>query len=118
MNILTIEKPEQAYTAMLLHYFAKKVLYELPENTGDTFGIGEDDFIMALYPYAELIVKLANQAVDRGKDFDGLRIYDAFDLMAECLVISVLRQSGAPMEYELPELDEFELDILRVIESH
>lgn len=118
MKTLSIEKLEQAYIAMVHYYFVKKVIHELPECTGDMFGIGEDDFVMALYSYTELVVKLTIQASDEGKNFDGIRIYDAFDLMAECLVVAVLQCKSAPMECELPELDEFELDILRVIESH
>ncbi len=107
--------------AMTLCYFATEVIDQLPETCGDLFGLGEDDFIMALYPYAKLIVSMTDEAHESGRNFKYVFVYEAMAELAEFFIAAVLRQEitiCAAMAYELPEIDEFALDVARVIEAH
>lgn len=110
-----------AEDALYLHCFATEVLKQLPEGTGDLFGIGEDHFIMGLFPFAQLIAKTKGEAVDDKKYFAGTFVYDCMEELAGLWIATVMRQQieiCAAMAYEMPELDEYELDVVRVVNSH
>lgn len=117
-------KAEITETALYLHCFATAVLKAMPEGTGDTFGIGEDDFIIELYPFAELIQKRTTEAWADGRHSTGVFCYDAMPDLADWFVAAAARipppQLNRSMRLSdgLPELDEFDLDLARVIEIH
>ena len=107
--------------ALYLHCFATEVLKQLDEGTGDLFGIGEDCFIVQLYPYAELISSAHDKALEDKRNFKGTFVYDVMEELAGLFVDSIMRQQitvCADMAYELPELDEFKLDVDRVVPSY
>ncbi len=107
--------------ALYLHCFATEVLKQLPESTGDLFGIGEDYFIVLLYPFAEMISHTKDKAEELGLHFQGVFVYDCMEELAGLFIATIMRQKievCAAMAYELPELDEFELDVVRVVASH
>ncbi len=109
------------YNALYLHCFATEVLKQLPESTGDLFGIGEDYFIVLLYPFAEMIASTKDKAEELGKQFQGVFVYDCMEELAGLFIATIMRQKieiCAAMAYELPELDEFELDVSRVVSRH
>ena len=124
MKKLTKITTEQAWyqteIAMNLHYLAEAILNYIPDDsgTGDIFGIGEDCFIRELYPYAQLIAELTDQADSKGHKFKGIFVYEAMEPLAELFMGIVDRQEAEECAAEMPDIDEFELDILRVIESH
>ena len=106
---------------MYLHYFATEVIKQLPECTGDLFGIGEDALVLDLYPFAELIVNVSNKAYEDGKHFTGVFVYDAMEELVGLFIATIMRQQPEgdnTMAYEMPELDEYELDVVRVVDSH
>ncbi len=107
------------YDALYLHCFATEVLKQLPESTGDLFGIGEDVFIVLLYPFSKLIVDAHDKATGEDKlNFSGTFVYDVMEELAGLFISAVMRQQitvCATMAYELPELDMFELDVNRVV---
>jgi len=68
-----------------------------------------------------LIVKCTYEAHDKEQYFNGVFVYDAMEELAGLWIATVMRQKievSAQMAYELPELDEFELDVVRVVASH
>ena len=71
---------------------------------------------MELYHYAELVVELADKAIEQGEQFSGVFVYEAMEELAAFFVASVLRQEAKPMECALPDMDEWELDVQRVID--
>ena len=118
---LEMKVKNAAEVNMYSHYLAIEIIKELPELTGDMFGLGECDFIYELLPYAELIVSMTNEAHDNGKQFNCTFVYDAMEDIAEYFIAIVLRQQitvCAAMAYEMPDIDEFKLDVARVIEVH
>tara|TARA_R110000803_G_scaffold5230_3_gene17332 strand:- start:122 stop:808 length:687 start_codon:yes stop_codon:yes gene_type:complete len=107
--------------AMYLSYFTEEILKQLPECTGDLFGIDEDCFVIELYPFAESIFKHTYEAKAEGSDFTGVFGYDAMEELAGLWISTVMRQqpiATTTTTYEMPELDEFELDIVRVVDSY
>ena len=107
LNLVTL--PE---VAMHLHYFAEEVLKQLPDSIGDLFGIGEDCLVLELYPFAELIFKYMCEAIDDKKEFNGVFVYDVMEELAGLWITTATKDPGT---CEVPELDEFELDIARVV---
>ena len=109
------------YDALYLHCFTTEVLKQLPESTGDLFGIGEDVFIVLLYPFSKLIVDAHDKTTGDGKQFQGVFVYDVMEELAGLFIAAVMRQKitvCATMAYELPELDMFELDVNRVVPNY
>lgn len=120
----TKSRQEVIETGMILHYLAEEILKILPDGTGDQFGIGEDDFIIELYPFAELIEKRITEAYADGKQANGVFVFDAMPEVAIWFVEAAMRVPEPPLNTPLklnvrfPELDEFDLDLARVIEVH
>ena len=107
-----------AEVAMNLHYLAEAILKHLSEDEciGDIFGIGEDDFIMELYPYANLIVQLTDKAYFDGKQFSGVFVYDCMEVVAQNFWFIVENQDAKPLEFNMPDIDAFKLKVLLAIE--
>jgi len=118
-KIIEPKSTSEAEIAMNLHYLAEAIIKCIPDDTcvGNIFGVGEDDLVMQLYPYAQLIVKLSDKAYDEGANFSGVFVYEAMEELAELFMGIVDRQNASPLECEMPDIDEFELDILRVIKT-
>lgn len=106
--------------AMFLHCFATEVLKQLPEPVGDLFGTGQDCFVMDLFPYAVLIVAEFDTQLET-RNFTGTFIYDAVEELADLFIASVMRQQDLVClteAYTMPDIDEFQLDVVRVTYSH
>lgn len=117
-DIQEVIKPNTAEVAMNLHYLAEEILSSLHDRCiGVLFGIGEDDFIMELYPYAEMIVKMTDEAHANGKNFRFVFVYEAMENLAEFFWSAVKRQNAPQFECKMPEMDEFVLDIQRTIDN-
>ena len=104
--------------ALYLHCFATEVVSQLDESTGDLFGIGEDCFIVKLYPYSELIATIHEEELAKKRKFSGTFVYDVMEELAGLFISSIMRQEADTMEHEFPELDEFKLDVVRVVPSY
>lgn len=119
-------RQETIETAMILHYLTEEILKVLPEYSSldNLFGIGEDDFVIELYPYAELIEKRTTEAFADGKHANGVFVFDAMPELAIWFVEAAMREGVEPVDAPLalsagfPEIDEFDLDLARVIEVH
>jgi len=109
-----------AEVAMMNHYFAEEVIKQLPEDCGDLFGIGEDCLVMELYPFADLILKHTYEAYNAGRETNGVFVYDAMEELAGLFIAMVMRSN--PLKtvsaFEMPELAEFEFDVVRVVAKH
>ena len=110
----------EAEIAMNLHYLAEAIISYINDETctGDIFGIGEDDLVMELYPYAQLIVKLTDDAYQAGRQFSGVFVYDSIQEIAENFMGIVERQNVGQCAAVMPDIDEFELDVARVISAY
>ncbi|BEI26563.1 hypothetical protein DDN26_14470 [Vibrio cholerae] len=112
---------KNAFKATYHFYLCTAVLKEMEKrdlNTGDNLGIGEDVFVTELYPYSNLLYRHVNAHTDlpntHWKESD---FYDVCDQLAAFFVDAIEQQETAPLESVMPELDEFELDIQRVLQS-
>ncbi|HAS6097062.1 MULTISPECIES: hypothetical protein [Vibrio] len=107
---------KNALKAKYHFYFTTAVLKHAEENgisIGDSFGHGEDDFVVDLYPYSNLIYRCVDeleQAPNRWKESD---LFDVVDNLSDCFWGIIEREEHEPMEASMPCLDEFELDIKR-----
>lgn len=114
--IKKLEEKNHPEIAMIVHYLAVELL-KSDHCIGDMFGIGEDDFVMELYPYANKIAKMTDEAYLNGSRFQGVHVYECMRGIAEFFWGIVERQNARPMDSAMPEMDEFELDVARVIDS-
>jgi len=112
MSVKTAEK------AMYHFYFVTEVIRTIPENQciGDLFGIGEDCFVIELYPFSNLFYRKVDEAYRNGHEFSGCAVYEIVKPLAEYFWEQIERQELKPLEVSLPDKDEFELDLNRVIE--
>jgi len=117
---LSIKNNDAAVDAMYLHYFAEEVIKQSPDSIGDLFGIGEDCFVLELFPFAQLINKCVDIALEDDRHLSGVFVYDAMEELAGLFIALIMRNnlSAVPMAYEMPKLDQFELAVVQVVEKH
>lgn len=109
-----------AIKAMYHYYFSSHIINKI-DGSGDTFGLAEDDLVIELYAYSNLIwLKITV--------FDGCDISDFHSFIADCAAIitdeinNLIEDNKGPDSdmgfFELMDIDEFELDLTRVIHCH
>jgi hypothetical protein len=110
---------KNATKALVHFYFATELLKDLSEkelSIGDVIGVGEDVFLLDLYPYSNLIHKVM---ADFDIDVCDIRTHElyVYDSLADCFWGIVERDSQANEFAVMPDKDEFELDVNRLIDS-
>ena len=117
-KLTAVQKKQQAANIATFHfYMTTEVLKHAPDgNIGDIFGISEDVFVQELYEYTYLFCKKIDQAQSAGALFSEEMSIASADALADWFWGQVDRCN--PVNYaKMPEFDEFELDITRVLEE-
>lgn len=102
-----------------ISYFTTAVLQYAEENgisIGDSFGHGEDDFVVELYPYSTLIYRCVDELVKGPNFWVESALFDVVDNLTDCFWEIIEREQHEPMETSMSCQtckDEFELDIKR-----
>ena len=108
---------KNATKALVHFYFATALLKNLSEKElaiGDVIGVGEDVFLLDLYPYSNLIHKVM---ADFDIDVCDIRTHELYDSLADCFWGIVERDTQANEFAVMPDKYEFELDVNRLIDS-
>ena len=108
---------KNATKALVHFYFATELLKAMSEKElaiGDVIGVGEDVFLLDLYPYSNLIHKIM---ADFDIDVCDIRTHELYDSLADCFWGIVERDTQAKEFAVMPDKDEFELDVNRLIDS-
>lgn len=100
-------------------YLCTAVLKEMESrniNIGDNFGFAEDTLVTELYPYTNLLYRQVEVLEDTPfSEWNESNLPDVATKLAAFFVDAVERQDEDKLELELPELDEFELDVKHVL---
>ena len=118
VNLTTESDQASQFTAEQIatyhYYLCDAVLKALPEGhtVGDLFGLGEDEFISEMYQYSKAFYLYVDQLWNNGAQFSGVVVYDVCESLADLFV-----STSAELE-ELPELDAFKLDLVRVMDDY
>lgn len=111
------EQPSErnhAEIGMYHYFFADAILNSIPngDNIGDIFGMGQDSFVMELYPLTEAFWLKVDSLYQSGHDFKGVIVYDLMDKVAECFWLSVVNCGG------IPSVDDFVLELGNVVDDY
>lgn len=122
LNQLQEKLNDAAEVGMYQHYFATELLKQLPDSCLDLFNVGEDCFVMNLYPYADLITKHVLLSLeDKDSELQVIFAYEAMEELAGLWMATVMRQKiqvHDEMQYQMPALDQFELAVIQVMAKH
>lgn len=101
----------QAMIATYHHFLAVAVLEQLSSlggNTGDTFGEGEDSFILSLFPYTELVHGLVDAFEDvYSNKWQDSHLFELMAFVAKQFLFLAFRDQDND-EAVLPDLKELE----------
>jgi len=118
-NLGVNDMSKTAIKSMYHFYLTSEILKKVP-STGDIFGLAEDDLVIEIYPYSNLIWRKCTEFCDG-------EIGDFYSFIADCAAIitdTIEDLDGNQIDkanvkfIELMDIDEFELDVVRVINCH
>ena len=110
---------KSAIKATTHFYFSQAVLsvaQESEHSIGDVFGLAEDTFLVSLYPYSNLIYRAMNEGEASEALFS--TFVDEVDQLAECFWGIVEREGIGQCDTLMPDIDEFLLDVNRVLAGY
>jgi hypothetical protein len=102
----------EAELAKVHFYLTQSILnyaYQEGIEIGDTFGIGEDCFIVGLFPYTKVLTEQFNVL-----ELKCSAIFEIAVELAECFWGIVNRDSTEDLDAPMPDMDEFTLDVVRI----
>lgn len=113
---------KNAHKATYHHYFVTAILKYASENefqVADVFGVGEDEFVVSLYPFSNMIYRIvdAHSQTDAGRHWKDSQLFGLMVNVAYSFWGAVEREDYDEMEAEMPCPDEFELDVQRYLDS-
>ncbi|ELA9367548.1 hypothetical protein QUN99_003438 [Vibrio parahaemolyticus] len=112
---------KNAFIAMCHFYFCTSVLQEIADrgiDSGDLTGVGEDVFIVEMYPYSNLLRQHIDVLEsDPTSNWTDSKLFDVCNNLAAFFVDAIERQDTTNDRAVMPELDEFHLDIQRVLQT-
>ncbi|OKQ18231.1 hypothetical protein [Vibrio antiquarius] len=109
---------KNAHKAKYHFYFTTAVLKHAEDNhinIGDCFGYGEDNFVVDLYPYSNLIYRCVDEIERAPNKWKESELFDLVDNLSDCFWGIIEREGYDEMDTSMPCLDEFELDIKRAL---
>lgn len=110
---------KNAIKATTHFYFAQAILNVAKQSqytVGDIFGFGEDTFVVSLYSYSNLIQRSLNEG--DASDVLYSKFVDDVEQLAECFWGIVERDGMGKCDTLMPDMDEFLLDVNRVLTSY
>ncbi len=109
---------ERAELAMYHYYLVEAILDNAPEDfcVGDLFGIGEDCFICALFPFSEAFYRLYDEAYQKDNEIiQTVIVYEVPAVIAEWFWNEIQNQKAELMDNHMPCLKDFEQMLNKVI---
>jgi hypothetical protein len=107
---------KNAIKATTHFYFSQAVLdvaRQSEYSIGEIFGIGEDTFVVSLYPYSNLIQRSMNEG--DASEVLYSKFVDEAEQLAECFWGIVERDGMGEGDTLMPDINEFLLDVNRVL---
>ncbi|MEZ8292345.1 hypothetical protein AB6D11_00680 [Vibrio splendidus] len=80
------------------HYLAQAVISALDSSVSNTFDMGEDQFVIDLFPYSYDYWKAVDNLFKREGDLPGVAVYELSDTIAEAFIGHCSGMTGLPSQ--------------------